>query len=54
MEVDLHDTSFPEEDNKVSDKPVFTPAIDNLIETLFKPLNPQENFIKAMLDVIIF
>ena len=47
MEVDSR------KDNKLSRNlfPIVSPIN---IETPTKPLNPQENFVKAMLEVIIF
>ena len=47
MEVDSR------KDNKLS-RNLFPILIPINIETPTKPLNPQENFIKAMLDVNIF
>ena len=53
MEVELQNTCFPRGDVKDSNQPAHSNAIDNLDNSL-KPPNPQETFIKAMLEVISY
>jgi hypothetical protein len=56
MEVDCQNIRIPIEENKVSDKQANSTAteIQIKLDTSIKPPNPKENFIKAMLEVIIF